>query len=279
MHLSRRTARTATAVLTTGGLLTAGITAASAVEDPPPPGVDVVAANCGAAGSHWMAMRFTADATAMRLVSNDNPGQLGARLVSYPGYEQGPGRTLLMTAAADLRTPVTVVLEVTTGDGRSAQVPVKFSTGLRQMAGDFGIDFMVGSDASNTLAGGPDEDVLCGGNGHDVLAGGPGDDLIFGGAGNDFLFSGEGADVAFGEAGHDGIHGEEGDDFLFGGPVGSGTGDNDSINGGPGQDVVAAVYGGDKVYGGEDADSIAVAGGARVLDRESGDRVVVTPVP
>ncbi|WP_189112653.1 calcium-binding protein [Pilimelia terevasa] len=279
MRLTCRTVTVATAGLTAVGLLTAGVTAAYAVAEPAPPGVNVVAAKCGATGSHWMAMRFTAGATAVRLLSNSNPGNLGARLVSNPGYEQGPGRTLVMNVAEDLHDVVNIVLEVT-GAAAAAHIAVRVHTGHKGGVGGPGIDFMLGSDAdSNAFDGGEGQDVLCGMGSHDSLNGGPGDDLVFGGAGNDRTVGADGNDLLLGEAGDDYVEGGAGDDFMCGGPAGAGAGDNDEIQGGPGRDVVGAVHGGDKVYGGADADSIAVAGGARVLDREDGDRVVVTPLP
>jgi Ca2+-binding RTX toxin-like protein len=119
-------------------------------------------------------------------------------------------------------------------------------TGVENVIGGSGDDWITGDDGDNRLEGNAGNDVLFGGGGNDVLIGGPGDDVIWGErgndlllgdsafwsfrcghwgprsrgwwAGNDMLYGGEGDDVLFGQGGHDFLDGGEGDDVLFGGP-------------------------------------------------------------
>ncbi|UYV39627.1 hypothetical protein N4R57_19920 [Rhodobacteraceae bacterium D3-12] len=55
-------------------------------------------------------------------------------------------------------------------------------------------DFLIGTDANETLSGFAGDDVILGGAGNDNLSGGEGEDYLAGGEGNDTLSGGAGAD-------------------------------------------------------------------------------------
>ena len=83
---------------------------------------------------------------------------------------------------------------------------------------------------------------------------------IVGNDGSNTLTGTRFADVLEGGGGGDTLIGGSGDDSLFGGAGG------DVMQGGAGNDVFFDIAAGDQVYGGRDADAIALSGAAQVLD-------------
>lgn len=106
-----------------------------------------------------------------------------------------------------------------------------------------------------TITGTPGPDRITGTEGDDIIASLGGDDVITGLGGRDVVCAGAGADRIVGGAGGDWIDGEAGSDTLDGGIGGDwlrdsdgaptdvnrlipGTGPRNTLNGGPGKDVV-----------------------------------------
>ena len=127
--------------------------------------------------------------------------------------------------------------------------------GKDTLNGGNGDDILNGNASRDRLFGGQGNDQLDGGNGNDLLNGGQGDDILFGGDGNDVLIGGNGNDrievfggnnrlsggggndVFFFDSGNNTVDGGRGRDLIQFGPEGPAT-----INGGPGQDTVAAYF-------------------------------------
>jgi len=156
------------------------------------------------------------------------------------------------------------------------------------------------------LEGGPGNDAIAGGPGADTIEGGDGNDVILGDDGV-FTFSGSGGRVeraetsdTSGDAG-DAIEGGAGDDVIVGGGVASdGSGRDDTVNAGEGNDVVLGdtgvvtlsngvvtavvltgemggndlIYGGvgaDTVHGGRGNDTVYGNDGNDTLEGDEGD--------
>jgi len=119
------------------------------------------------------------------------------------------------------------------------------------LSGGAGNDVLTGNAGSDVLFGGAGDDTLSGGADSDILVGEAGDDLLDGGIGNDTLIAGPGADVLLGGTGNDQL-------------TGSGT---STLNGGQGEDRIAAVFGDTIVYNlGDGADFVSLSSGASTLD-------------
>lgn len=110
--------------------------------------------------------------------------------------------------------------------------------GIDGLGGD---DFIVGSNAADSISGGTGNDSLYGQGGNDSIDGGEGDDLLAGG---------EGADSILGLTGNDSIDGGEGNDTLAGGEG------NDWIQGGASGDTLDGGVGADTLFGGDGNDII-----------------------
>lgn len=110
------------------------------------------------------------------------------------------------------------------------------------------------TDGDDVLTGTPEDDVLCGGDGNDEIDGLGGKDAIFGGPGNDRLTGGPGDDTLEGSFGRDTLAGGDDNDFLFGGPGDdSGTAPDNEIRvleGGGGSDTIVGEEGDDSLYSG-----------------------------
>lgn len=132
------------------------------------------------------------------------------------------------------------------------------------LLGQGGLDRLFGGDGGDVLDGGDDSDTLAGGIGVDNLSGGEGRDRLLGEADDDTLSGGGGADRLFGGAGNDSLNGNAGDDTL--------TGD-----GGDDWFVFGQAEGRDTAFGGNGADTFAVASlGQGSLDGGAGiDRLLV----
>ncbi|MGF1579111.1 MAG: hypothetical protein ACFCD0_07075 [Gemmataceae bacterium] len=143
-----------------------------------------------------------------------------------------------------------------------------------------------GGIGNDTLEGGSHDDKLFGGAGDDLLLGYDGADELFGDDGNDTLDGGAGTDALFGDGGADSLNGGDGADFLYGGTddidpnsailgdiliggedgVGdifyaddnssSEIGDNDTVIGTEGDDVIFGGGGDDSLSGGDGFDML-----------------------
>ena len=130
-------------------------------------------------------------------------------------------------------------------------------TGVSGIFGNGGMDFITGTNFSDTVYGGAGSDTLIGGSGNDTLSGGDDSDFIEGGNGRDTIHGGNahdtidggnGRDTLYGDAGHDIIDGGNAQDFIFGGEG------HDVINGGNGADRITGGEGFDILDGGENSD-------------------------
>lgn len=112
--------------------------------------------------------------------------------------------------------------------------------------GGSGDDIIYGGKGPDHIFGGGDDDILIGNGGRDEIFGGRGDDKIHGGGGNDTLEGGKGADQIVGGKGEDVIDGEQGRDILVGDDVENQDGiaviiedgEEDTVTGGPGKDIL-----------------------------------------
>ncbi|WP_194945260.1 hypothetical protein [Limnohabitans sp. DM1] len=96
-----------------------------------------------------------------------------------------------------INTPVRVSLS--TGGTNNATAGQQGSTetfsGIENLIGGTGNDWLEGDLKSNQLTGGSGDDSLYGMAGSDILLGGSGNDFLVGGAGNDLLNGGDGSDT------------------------------------------------------------------------------------
>jgi subtilisin-like proprotein convertase family protein/LysM repeat protein len=165
------------------------------------------------------------------------------------------------------------------------------------LTGDAGINWLAGSQGSDTFNAGAGDDVLIidaddlsenihAGAGLDVIQvvgddgvvlnmaqmeaeivqGGRGDDVIIGGGTSSvFVRGGDGNDVIIGGAANDALSGEDGDDMIDGGAG------NDIIRGHRGKDYIAGGVGDDLIEGGLDDDILNGGTGSDILNGGQGD--------
>ena len=141
-------------------------------------------------------------------------------------------------------------------------------TGIENLRGGAGDDFLLGDNNANRLEGLGGGDNLWGFAGADTLIGGEGNDIIVGGDNDDSLESGLGQDWLYGQGGADTLRATDATANAFNVLVG-GDG-NDTLIGGPtGFDY---FYGGDGATGGgNDSFVIAANSGFKVMnDFEAG---------
>jgi Ca2+-binding RTX toxin-like protein len=198
------------------------------------------------------------------------------------------------------------------GDGNDA---LSGGGGTDALDGADGDDTLAGGAGIDTLDGGPGGDVLngaevglVGGDGDDRLMGGLGPDVLLGGPGNDRLDGGLGPDVINGEAGTDTLtyedrtkpvtvklnglpdDGEDGEgdnveadvEIVLGGKVWDTlTGDRNAntLEAGPGEDLIVGNAGPDVLDGGDAPDLIwARDGDTDAVDcGDDGDLAIVDP--
>lgn len=146
-------------------------------------------------------------------------------------------------------------------------------------------EFLIGTNAGDTIHAGGGSNIVIGGAGNDVLDvrwsslpdkdglnfaewrehkrgatdwlwGGEGDDRLEGSFGTDIQHGGSGNDQLRGQDGDDRLYGESGDDFL--------RGDNghDLLSGGDGRDHLVGNRGNDTLIGGNGADRLEGGNGA-----------------
>src|SRR4051794_35244031 len=104
---------------------------------------------------------------------------------------------------------------------------------------------LFGGAGNDVLVGGSGADQLFGQDGNDTLLGKGGNDLLFGGSGNDTLTGGDGDDQAFGQSGDDRMIWNPGEDTdLNEGGVGT---DTVEVNGGNGAEQFTTTANGTRV--------------------------------
>lgn len=140
---------------------------------------------------------------------------------------------------------------------------------------------------NNTLSGGSGNDVLIGDIGNDEIYGETGNDIIFGGKGNDFLDGGYGNDIIVSGEGVDKARGGNGEDILIAGNTNlsvtairnlanqkdrinvnqfeSQNGDDTTLQGDSGNDLLIGDKGNDTLKGGSNDDYIYGGKGDDVL--------------
>lgn len=153
-----------------------------------------------------------------------------------------------------------------------------FDTGVKNIHGGNGDDYLFGAAGNDQLYGDNDDDFMNGQNGNDQMDGGDGNDDINGGGGDDTLIGGKGNDNLDADhddysdqdlAGRDVLNGGEGNDGLTGG-VGA-----DQLNGNAGNDWATFYWedgidtGADTFDGGDGKDTFSV--GWSNLDAEATD--------
>lgn len=162
----------------------------------------------------------------------------------------------------------------------------------RDLTGDAGDNYLVGSDASELLEGFEGNDTLVGLGGDDTLDGGTGDDSLSGGSGRDSILGGDGADnisggpaaspdlsdndTISGGAGNDTIDGGASDDIITGDggdDVLDGGAENDQLNGGAGNDLVIGGAGHDEMLGGSGNDTLDGGAGDDQMDGGNGNDI------
>ena len=143
--------------------------------------------------------------------------------------------------------------------------------------GTDGTDTFSGTNRTDTIDGEAGNDNLSGLGGDDVISGQGGDDTVFGGGGNDtidgsigndILFGGNDDDTVFGGDGDDQINGQGGLDHLYGGDG------NDSINSGAGDDVIQGDAGEDQLLGGSGANTISGGADRDIIRGRAGNDIL-----
>lgn len=107
---------------------------------------------------------------------------------------------------------------------------------VRSAGGDDQITFSGSGPLNFRAEAGDGSDTIIGGVANERIFGGPGNDSVVAGGGNDFVAGGDDVDQIFGNDGADTIDGDGNNQQL------SGDSDDstpDTVNGGPGQDVIA----------------------------------------
>ena len=143
-------------------------------------------------------------------------------------------------------------------------------------------------DAANSYEGGAYNDDIRAGAEADSVSGGAGDDTIDGGAGNDTLDGGTGNDTIYYGGGANVVRGGDGADWIdesasgrsatSGDTLDGGAGndtilsaDQDTIQGGAGDDLLAGEAGDDSLVGGEGRDTLSGGSGDNTMTGGAGD--------
>ena len=119
------------------------------------------------------------------------------------------------------------------------------------------LNFIMGSNDSETITGTTGNDYLFGGSGDDVINGGDGNDMIGSGwgdvasTGNDIINGGEGNDFIWADYGENVLHGDRGHDNI----VVENT-NNNKLYGDAGDDTLEAYGTGHELYGGAGNDTL-----------------------
>lgn len=127
------------------------------------------------------------------------------------------------------------------------------------------------------VCGPPGEEVPATIVGAGTIFGTSGDDVIVASGGNDVVFAGNGNDIVCGEGGNDKLDGGKGSDVLIGDQLDSvpfapsNGANNDTLLGGPGDDMLAGLGGNDTLEGGPGADQLIGMGGVDTIAGGPGD--------
>ena len=154
--------------------------------------------------------------------------------------------TLIFSIQGETPTNITFSLALQ-GSEQAFGAGTLIASGIENLSGRAGDDFLTGDDQDNIIAGGSGGDTLEGGEGADLLLGDgifgisgtagfsgeilyeednaaaennpalSGDDLMFGGDGNDRIVGGAGLDELHGDAGDDTLEAGAGNDIIDGG--------------------------------------------------------------
>lgn len=179
-------------------------------------------------------------------------GGAGHNAVSYAGVQQA--MTVFLTVGADAFGAATSgFASADTAGGPVADLLYD----IHAVTGGNGGNVMTGSAIADTLIGGTSFDSLQGAGGNDLLNGMNGDDILVGGIGADTLSGGNGNDLLAGEDGANLYLGGFGNDV---GQSGTGAGE-ETFLGGAGNDVWLAFGGNDSVDGGPGIDMLMLFNG------------------
>ncbi|MBL8488737.1 MAG: hypothetical protein JNK22_16820, partial [Rhodocyclaceae bacterium] len=220
---------------------------------------------------------------------------LGARPVIAKSTQTGTGAADVLTASAPKERVfglagddrITVSLADAEGWGGPGRDWISNGDGDQKLYGEEGDDVLIASAGDDELYGGTDNDALQGGADDDLLDGGDGADWLAGGSGSDVLEGGAGDDYLEGSSGWAPVGGSlpavpAGAAVLARGqqwwiardPDGTlrlsnwrenphfATDEGDFLDGGAGNDVIAAGDGDDVIFGGEGDDQGQGNGGA-----------------
>lgn len=135
------------------------------------------------------------------------------------------------------------------------------------LQGDSGADTITSAGGDDTIWGGLGEDLIDAGPGNNEVDAGFGDDTVVAGTGNDTVRGGDGNDSIGSTGGDDRFYLEEGDD------TGLSLGGQTLINGGQGDDLLAALdteFSGTTALAGA-ADTLVGGGGNDTLSGDDGD--------
>lgn len=178
----------------------------------------------------------------------------------------------------DSLTPVTVDLAAGIGT-RNAAEGDRFS-GVENVHGGQGGDWLAGDAGANILAGDQGSDVLIGGAGNDVLRGGAGADHLIGGVGVDTAsYFGSTVGVTVDVRNHFGRGGEADGDSLDGIENVHGSIRGDRLTGDDGVNLLAGFEGADVLVGGGGNDTLRGGTGADTLAGGDGaDRFVIDTI-
>ena len=256
----------------------------------PPPGVASVILNQGLDGSS-LVVQGGSGADDMRISRNGDWSVSDDRSIfAGEGCENPGGNTGVANCAGDAAL---VVVTGGDGDDNLAIDPSVPASAKVRVNGNGGSDHLVGGPEDDVLEAGenyngPDNgsDVLEGNGGNDVLYADPGGDQLLGGDGEDLLVSSVATCQGHrfdGGAGEDTVSYARSDDNLeislggSGGPPGCGNqdqvlGDNESLEGSDGPDVLTGDNGDNSLLGHLGADTFFARGGDDFIDAADGQR-------
>ncbi len=142
---------------------------------------------------------------------------------------------------------------------------------INKLVTDYDDSYLVGGVWGDYLPNNIGANIMAGSYGNDFILGTEADEYMFGDVGNDRITANAGDDIIFGGAGRDDLFGEAGDDVIVGGRGA------DYISGGDGNDVIMAQSGEDFVDGGAGDDTYYynVGDGAdSIMDSEGLNRIM-----
>ncbi len=257
----------------------------------PPPGLAYAILNQGLDGSSLVVQGGPGDDD-IRISHNDQ----GWTISDGAGIFAGEGCVSVTSNATAIGCAGEAALVVVTGnagDDRIAIDPSMPASAKVRINGNAGSDTLIGGPGDDVLEAGenyngPDNgnDILVGEGGNDVLYADPGADQLEGGPGDDLLVSSVAVCQGHrfdGGAGEDTVSYARSDAALHvtlggtGGPAGCGNpdqvlGDNESLEGSDGPDVLIGDNGDNSFLGHLGADTFIAKGGDDFIDAADGQR-------